>query len=81
MQADFICRQCPLVDCDEESLWCAFRWATNPNAAQLAVATVRLIPQRLTDAERARKWRQRNPERYAEVRRNYRERRKALERT
>lgn len=77
-QADFICTECPLTEgCDEESLFCAFRWATNPNKAQLAVATVRLIPQRLTDAERSRRWRQKNPKRYAEVRRDYRERKKA----
>jgi hypothetical protein len=75
-QRDFICTDCPLAACDEDSIWCAFRWATNPNAAQLAAATFRLIPQRLTPAERSRKWRQKNPERYAEVRRDYRERKK-----
>lgn len=79
-QQDLICLDCPLLKrggCDEESLWCAFRWATNPNQAQLAVATVRLIPQRLTDAERSRKWRQQNPERWNEVQRDARAKRKA----
>lgn len=81
-EPEFICTECPLAKCDEESLWCAFRWATNPNNAQLAVATVRLIPKRLTGAEVARRWRQKNPERYREVRREYRKRvkeRKAIE--
>lgn len=73
---DFICTECPLDTCDEESLWCAWRWATQPNKAQLGVATVRLIPKRLTDAERSRKWRQTNRERYNEVQREYRARRK-----
>jgi hypothetical protein len=81
MKAEFVCSECPLVTCDEDSLWCAFRWATNPNAAQLKVATVRLIPKRLTDAERSRRWRQKNPERYARVRREYRERKAARRQT
>ena len=78
-QSDFICLGCPLGEgnCDEESLFCAFRWATNPNKAQLAAATVRLIPQRLTDADRSRKWRQTNRERYNEVQRDARAKRKA----
>jgi len=71
-QSDFICTDCPLLFCDEESLWCAFRWATNPNQAQLKVASVRIIPQRLTDAERGRKYRTRNPEKRAETVRKYR---------
>lgn len=72
-----ICLECPIVpNCDQESLFCAFRWATNPNKAQLAAATFRLIPQRLTPAEVSRKWRQRNPERYREVQREYRARKK-----
>lgn len=75
-QTDLICTQCPLERCDEDSLFCAFRWATNPNRKQLAVATVRLIPQRLTGAERSRRWRQKNPARYAEVRRDYNERKR-----
>jgi hypothetical protein len=29
-----ICGECPLKNCDEESLWCAFRWATEPNVEQ-----------------------------------------------
>lgn len=74
---EFICTNCPLLFCDEESLWCAFRWATNPNKAQLEVATVRLIPQRLTDAERSRRWRQKNRERYNEVQRDYRAKKRA----
>lgn len=75
-QHDLICVDCPLLVCNEESIWCAFRWATNPNAAQLAVATFRVIPKRLTDAERSRRWRQKNRERYNEVQREYRSRRK-----
>lgn len=35
LDPDLICSQCPLADCSEESLWCAFRWATDPNKAQL----------------------------------------------
>lgn len=75
-QQDLICTRCPLADCDEESLFCCFRWATNPNQAQLNVATFRLIPQRLTSAERSRKWRQQNPERWAEIQRNRRAKQK-----
>lgn len=76
-QQDFICTQCPLDSCDEESLFCCLRWATNPNKAQLEVATFRLIPQRLTDAERSRKWRLQNPERYNELQRERRARKRA----
>lgn len=37
-QRDFICTQCPIQGgCDEQSLYCAFRWATDPNAAQRRV--------------------------------------------
>ena len=36
-QYDLICNSCPLTDCDEESLWCVFRFMTNPNDAQKAV--------------------------------------------
>lgn len=67
-----ICTNCPLLFCDEGNLFCAFRWATNPNAAQLAVATFRVIPKRLTDAERSRRWRQKNPDRRNESVRKYR---------
>jgi len=75
-QRDLICINCPLPICNEESLWCAFRWATNPNAAQMAVATFRVIPKKLTGAERSRRWRQKNRERYNEVQREYRARSK-----
>lgn len=77
MNADAICNQCPLSDCDEEHLFCGYRWATNPNQVQLQVATFRLIPQRLTSAERSRKWRTQNPEKWAEVQRNRRATHKA----
>jgi len=30
----YICTQCPLADCDEASLWCAYRWLTSPNQSQ-----------------------------------------------
>lgn len=33
-QLDLICTQCPLASCDEESLFCVFRWMTNPNKEQ-----------------------------------------------
>jgi hypothetical protein len=33
-QVDFICGNCPLETCDEESLWCLFRFITDPNDAQ-----------------------------------------------
>jgi hypothetical protein len=34
-QLDLICSDCPLTNgCDEESLWCIFRFVTNPNEAQ-----------------------------------------------
>ena len=36
-QSDFICLSCPLAECDEESMFCALRWATNPNRRQRAV--------------------------------------------
>lgn len=31
---ELVCSQCPLMFCDEGSLWCLFRFITNPNAAQ-----------------------------------------------
>jgi hypothetical protein len=34
---DHICEQCPLLKCDERSLWCVHRLLTRPNAAQKAV--------------------------------------------
>jgi hypothetical protein len=79
-QPDLICKECPLAECDEDSLWCAFRWATNPNPAQMSVATFRVIPQRLTEAERSRRWRARNRERYNEVQREYRARKRVRDR-
>lgn len=33
-QAEKICLNCPLLFCDAENLFCAFRWATSPNDAQ-----------------------------------------------
>lgn len=33
-QLDIICTQCPLIDCDEESLWCLYRLGSDPNKAQ-----------------------------------------------
>lgn len=39
-QLDFICRECPLESCNENSLWCALRFATDPNAAQLKAIEV-----------------------------------------
>lgn len=33
-QVDLICGNCPLDACDEESLWCLFRFVTDPNEAQ-----------------------------------------------
>jgi hypothetical protein len=81
-QRDLICLDCPLIDqggCDEQSLWCAYRWATNPNAAQLAVATFRLIPQRLTTAERSKKWRKTNREQYNKLQRARRAKKKSLD--
>jgi len=76
---DKLCIDCPLAACDEESVYCAYSWAVQPNRAQMKVASVRIIPQRLTDAERGRRWRLKNPERYAEVRREYRARKKKRE--
>jgi|SRR5690606_8491504 len=40
-QPDFVCIECPLAECDEESLFCAFRWATFPNQAQQKAMTMR----------------------------------------
>lgn len=37
-QLEFICTQCPLANCDEESLWCLFRFLTDPNNAQRQIA-------------------------------------------
>lgn len=37
-QRDMVCGECPLGDCDEESLWCIFRFLTSPNDAQRRVA-------------------------------------------
>jgi hypothetical protein len=40
-QPSLICTICPLLpDCNEESLFCALRWATDPNAAQKNVLTL-----------------------------------------
>lgn len=36
-QQDLICTGCPLIDCDEESLWCLYRLASDPNKAQRKV--------------------------------------------
>lgn len=36
-QADLICSQCPLADCDEKSLWCLYRLSTDPNSLQRKV--------------------------------------------
>jgi hypothetical protein len=33
-QVDLICGACPLIDCDEESLWCLYCLGTDPNKAQ-----------------------------------------------
>lgn len=54
MELDAICTQCPLMICDEESLWCCYRWATNPNAAQMALATDGVLRQ-LASLPRSRK--------------------------
>ena len=32
--ADLICLECPLNSCDTDSLWCAYRFVTDPNEAQ-----------------------------------------------
>lgn len=53
-QADLICTQCPLADCDEKSLWCLFRLATDdPNEAQKRVlmGITRRMPRRKYFAE------------------------------
>lgn len=34
-QLDLICTDCPLKECNEESLWCIYRFCTKPNPAQL----------------------------------------------
>lgn len=47
MELDAICTQCPLIDCDESSLWCVFRLLTDPNPEQRRVfheVTPGLIP-------------------------------------
>lgn len=31
---DLICSECPLRECSEQSLWCIFRFVTDPNEAQ-----------------------------------------------
>ena len=36
-QLDLICQQCPLIDCDEDSLWCLYRLGSDPNKAQRKV--------------------------------------------
>ena len=33
-QADLICGNCPLDECNDESLWCLYRLGTDPNTAQ-----------------------------------------------
>lgn len=38
-QLDLICADCPLADCSEESLWCARRFLSRPNKAQIALMT------------------------------------------
>lgn len=43
---DLICCECPLDQCDDESLWCAFRWATNPNEAQRKMAGIKFDKRR-----------------------------------
>lgn len=51
-QIDMVCTNCPLGTCDEDSLWCAFRWATEPNAAQLMLKAEALKVQKPTWSER-----------------------------
>lgn len=47
MQLDFICQQCPLAECSEESLFCAFRLLSKrPNFRQRVImAKVKKIKQ------------------------------------
>ena len=33
-ELELICGQCPLSECNDQSLWCAFSWITNPNINQ-----------------------------------------------
>ncbi len=40
LQVDLICGECPLATCDEQSLWCIFRFLTNPNEAQRRVGNI-----------------------------------------
>jgi hypothetical protein len=37
-QPDLICANCPLLDCDESSLYCIYRFITDPNKAQRKAA-------------------------------------------
>jgi hypothetical protein len=38
-----ICTECPLSECNEDSLWCVLRALTQPNKAQ-AIARFELLP-------------------------------------
>lgn len=52
---DFICIECPLADCDETSLWCAFRWATQLNEAQQAIVGVKMMPKQKVPRKRRKR--------------------------
>lgn len=34
-----ICGECPLAQCDEQSLWCIFRFLSDPNDKQRAIVS------------------------------------------
>lgn len=36
-QLELICEQCPLSDCNSDSLWCIYSFLTTPNEAQKAL--------------------------------------------
>lgn len=81
MQADLICGQCPLADCDEESLWCMYRLVSGkPNQAQARFFTLPPKPRKKRFDRRAygRIYREENREAKREYDRK-RHRQKVLE--
>lgn len=80
-QIDLICSECPLVDCDEESLWCLFRFVTDPNAAQKVFAKRNAVYSEATAKRRAydaKQYQKNREKRLAQVKANVANKRQAV---
>ena len=59
-QIDFICLECPLKECDQQSLWCKFRLQTNPNWMQKRKIAddKKKLEKRASESGRTKYWRE-----------------------